>query len=110
MEKSVPDEVVGLGFEAGDFSHNKTGWPEPSAFIQWKGTDVCMDFHCECGAFCHLDAAFAYTVQCPHCQTVWEMPSTIYPRKADDRTYAYWRENPQMLEPDGDLITEKTDG
>lgn len=76
----------------------ETGWPQPSAYIQWKGTDLCMDFHCECGAFCHLDSAFAYTVQCPKCQTIWEMPCVIYPRKADDRTYQYWRDNPKPLE------------
>lgn len=30
----------------------------PYAFIQWKGTDVCMDFHCECGAHCHFDGSY----------------------------------------------------
>ena len=28
------------------------------------------------------------------------MPSTIYPRKADDRTYEHWRANPRMLVAD----------
>jgi hypothetical protein len=55
----------------------------PYAFIQWKGTDVCMDFHCECGAHCHVDADFAYFVDCPHCGQRWQMPSYVYPRKAD---------------------------
>lgn len=32
----------------------------PYAFIQWKGTDVCMDFHCECGAHCHFNSDFAF--------------------------------------------------
>jgi hypothetical protein len=74
----------------------------PSAFIQWKGTDVCMDFHCECGADCHFDGDFAYTVKCPHCSTVWEMPHHVYPRKACAETMEYWRENPKPLEPDED--------
>ena len=26
------------------------GQPNPRAYVQWKGTDVCMDFHCDCGA------------------------------------------------------------
>ncbi len=73
---------------------------QPHAFVQWKGTDVCMDFWCECGAHCHFDGDFAYTVRCPHCSTIWEMPWNIFPRKADERTYAYWRENPKMLERD----------
>ena len=75
-------------------------WPRPSAYIQWKGTDVCMDFHCECGSRYHFDGEFAYTVKCPKCSTVWEMPTLIYPRKADARTNEYWRENPKILVDD----------
>lgn len=73
---------------------------QPYAFIQWKGTDVCMDFQCDCGENCHFDGDFAYTVQCPRCLTVWEMPSFIFPRKACDDTHKYWRENPKLLKPD----------
>jgi len=75
----------------------------PHAFIQWKGTNVCMDVHCSCGAHCHFDGDFAYAVQCPHCETVWEMPQDVPMRRADDRTYAYWRENPMMMIPDEDM-------
>lgn len=75
----------------------------PSAFIQWKGTNVCMDFYCRCGAHCHFDGDFAYTVKCPHCNTIWEMPCMIYPREADKRTDEYWRDNPKQLEPDEDM-------
>jgi hypothetical protein len=100
--KGVAANVIDAGFEPGDFTANMTGWPEPSAFLQWKGTNVCMDFHCECGAFCHFDGYSAYTIRCPHCKTVWEMPSVIYPRKADHRTYEFWRDNPKELEPDED--------
>ena len=84
------------GFSYGDV-------PNPNAFIQWKGTDVCMDFSCECGANCHFDGYFAYTVKCPHCSTVWEMPSIVFPRKANKATNEYWRQNPQLLEPDEHL-------
>ncbi|MFZ4534341.1 MAG: hypothetical protein ACOYOJ_21360 [Alsobacter sp.] len=70
------------------------------AFIQWKGTDVCMDFHCHCGTSCHVDASFAYTVRCPTCQTVWEMPMYVYPRKATDKTMEYWRDNPINMTAD----------
>lgn len=55
--------------------------PNPHAFVQWKGTDVCMDFHCGCGAHCHFDGYFAYVVQCPHCKEKWQMPFHLYPRK-----------------------------
>lgn len=61
---------------------------EPHAFIQWKGTDVCMDFHCDCGSHNHFDGEFAYFVKCGSCGQEWEMPSNVFPRKrlADDRT------------------------
>lgn len=101
----VTQEVVDAGFpdpKAPALS-TTTGWPEPSAFIQWKGTDVCMDFHCECGAFCHFDGDFAYTVKCPHCSTVWEMPSTVYPRKAAGHVIPYFIEMAQVMEPDETL-------
>lgn len=74
----------------------------PYAFIQWKGTDLCMDFHCDCGETCHFDGSFAYTVKCQYCNTIWEMPVNIFPRKADEKTYQYWRENPKLLEKHDD--------
>lgn len=83
---------------------------DPHAFIQWKGTDVCMDFYCECGAHGHFDGYFAYTVKCQHCGTKWQMPHNLYPRKVDEKTYEHWRENPQLLEPDEDHSDEVVDG
>jgi hypothetical protein len=50
----------------------------PRAFIQWKGTDVCMDFHCTCGEQYHFDGFFAYAVKC-NCGKVWEMPDCLVP-------------------------------
>jgi len=82
---------------------------EPHAFIQWKGTDVCMDFWCDCGAHCHFDGYFAYAVRCPHCKTIWQMPSHLFPRKADDHTYPGHVENAQNMEPDEDQSDEVTD-
>lgn len=75
----------------------------PYAFIQWKGTNVCMDFHCDCGAHCHYDGYFAYVVQCPHCGAKWEMPELVKPRRVNEKAYAYWVENPKVLERDEDL-------
>lgn len=72
----------------------------PHAFVQWKGTDVCMDFHCDCGAQCHFDGYFADAVKCPHCNAEWEMPWNVYPRRLDRTSEAgRWRD-PKMLEPD----------
>jgi len=43
----------------------------PYAFIQWKGTDVCMDVHCICGFTGHIDGDFVYNVKCPKCNRVY---------------------------------------
>ncbi len=90
----------------------KTQFEETHAFIQWKGTDVCMDFWCDCGAHCHFDGDFAYAVKCPHCKTIWQMPSNVFPRKADEQTFAGHIENAKDLEPDEDYADEVlgTDG
>lgn len=47
-------------------------------FIQWKGTDVCLDFHCyKCDTFSHFDGDFCYYLRCPTCQQVYAMPSVV---------------------------------
>lgn len=49
----------------------------PHAWIQWKGTDVCMDVHCSCGAHSHIDADFTYFVECPACGQVFAMCANV---------------------------------
>ncbi|MES2382335.1 MAG: hypothetical protein V4538_14915 [Bacteroidota bacterium] len=44
---------------------------KPHGWIQWKGTNVCMDFHCECGNFAHIDADFAYFIKCHVCNRIY---------------------------------------
>lgn len=51
------------------------------AWIQWKGTNVCMDVHCKkCEAelnwFGHLDADFAYFIKCA-CGTVYAVDGHV---------------------------------
>ena len=54
------------------------------AFIQWKGTDVCMDIHCpSCGAHNHYDTDFCYTVSCGSCGIVMEMSTHVSFRVMD---------------------------
>lgn len=51
-------------------------YPEPEGthgHIQLKGTDLCMDFTCECGNADHIDGAFVYAVKCEACGAVWGM-------------------------------------
>lgn len=49
----------------------------PYGWIQWKGTKVCMDIHCKCGALMHLDADFAYHIKCGECGQVYECDGHI---------------------------------
>ena len=41
-------------------------------FIQFKGTDLCMDINCSCGVVSHVDGDFGYNVQCPACGTAYQ--------------------------------------
>lgn len=53
--------------EAWDIQEQFVG--KPHGWIQWKGTDVCMDVHCKCGESTHIDGDFVYSVKCPKCGT-----------------------------------------
>lgn len=54
---------------------------DATTFIQWKGTIVCMDLHCQCGAHNHIDADFTYFIQCGACGLVYEMGTQVLARK-----------------------------
>lgn len=45
-----------------------------TAFIQYKGTDICFDFTCLCGSQGHFDGFFAHYVKCSACGSVYAMP------------------------------------
>lgn len=49
----------------------------PMAFIQYKGTELCADFHCKCGVRGHLDGDFIYFVRCKSCGTSYEVGSFV---------------------------------
>lgn len=44
----------------------------PCGWIQWKGTDVCVDLYCTCGKQFHFDGDFMYYIQCPYCKAYYE--------------------------------------
>ena len=53
-------------------------WSANWAFIQWKGTTVCMDVHCECGHIGHICGVdFAYYWKCPECHTGYKVGTII---------------------------------
>ena len=43
----------------------------PHGRLQWKGTDVCMDAICKCGAVWHIDGYFMDHWKCRDCGTVY---------------------------------------
>jgi len=45
--------------------------------VQWKGTDVCLDFNCPCGQFSHIDGfTFSY-IKCFACGQNYKLASEI---------------------------------
>jgi hypothetical protein len=67
-------------FDPQGYGYNGAAAP-PRAFVQWKNTDICMDFTCDCGASLHFDGYFAYVLKCPDCDAEWQMPTFVYPRR-----------------------------
>ena len=49
----------------------------PHAWIQHKGSNLCMDVWCICGEHFHVDAGFCYYTKCPVCLRVYETGSHI---------------------------------
>lgn len=45
--------------------------PNPRGWIQWKGTDVCIDLWCTCGKHSHYDGFFLYQWECSNCGAVY---------------------------------------
>jgi len=54
-------------------AETESGEVKGRGFIQWKGTDVCIDVHCLCGAHLHFDAEFLYHVGCENCGRVYSV-------------------------------------
>ncbi len=86
------------------------GAPEvetPEVFLQWKGTDVCLDFRCACGEGGHFDGYFAYHLRCTNCGRVYTMPSTVVLSEVEPDKVANLT---CVQEPDIDTHQEFTDG
>ena len=64
----------------------ETQHPAPHGWVQWKGTDVCVDLHCTCGAHLHHDGYFMYYIQCEECGQFYECDGhiTLHPVGADE--------------------------
>jgi len=68
-------------FYLDDFPFTRPLGSEVSMFIQWKGTEVCLDFTCLCGFKGHIDDCFVYYVECPQCESVYQMGTQVIAKK-----------------------------
>ncbi len=59
---------------------------DPHGSIQWKGSEIVMDVHCDCGTVSHIDGDFVYFLRCPSCGTVYELNGFIQLIKRPDIT------------------------
>jgi len=48
-----------------------------ATFIQWKGTDLCMDYTLPCGCDDHVDGMFCYTIYCPTHNRAFDLDTRI---------------------------------
>ena len=65
--KQFYDEVYGQD-NPKDGAH---GW------IQWKGTNVCIDIHCRCGRLGHFDGDSFYHYRCPGCGQAYAVGQNV---------------------------------
>ena len=73
-----------------DKNHISFTKQDSHGWIQWKGTDVCIDIHCtKCGCGSHYDGDFMYFVKCPECGQIYECNGYIelIPTKIDENEY-----------------------
>ena len=60
---------------------------ESDVCIQWKGTEVCCDFHCECGGYAHVcGVKFMYQIKCSKCGVIWDVPDRIVLHRSANKT------------------------
>lgn len=64
----------------------------PHGWIQWKGTEVCIDLYCPCGHHGHVDAEFFYTYRCK-CGVVYAVGSAVKLIKLTPEQVNYLKEN-----------------
>jgi hypothetical protein len=85
-----------------------------SVFVQWKGTDVCLDLNCLCGYHGHFDGDFAYFLRCGSCGRTYEMPHTfeVTPDETpeDDGPTRDVFAAERCPEPEGPKVVKATDG
>jgi len=80
--KHEPNDAMCRMFQDRNREHELIGSrdnPEGDAhgWIQWKGTDVCVDLHCACGSHGHFDGYGMYAVKCVDCGRKYRVGQNI---------------------------------
>ena len=66
-----------------------TAQGDAHGWIQWKGTNVCMDMHCKCGYHGHFDGDFFYYYKCPKCGARYAVGQVVKLIELTDEQAAY---------------------
>lgn len=72
----IREDIVTWALEKDELSSQQDegdgrGW------VQWKGTNVCIDIHCPCGKVLHFDGSFFYFCQCPYCEKIFAVGQNV---------------------------------
>jgi len=60
----------------------------PHGWLQWKGTDACIDFHCKCGSHLHADNICMYFIRCGKCGQAYALNGHIKLHPIDEERAA----------------------
>lgn len=71
---------------------------KPHGWVQHKGSNLCIDLHCACGAHLHYDGDFLYHWICPHCNRHYVSGSHL----------AMWEMTPEEIDADKDHLDTYT--
>jgi hypothetical protein len=64
---------------------------KPHGWIQWKGTDVCVDLTCACGHHGHIDGEFFYGYRCSKCGAHYAVGQNIVLIPLSEQQVASWQ-------------------
>ena len=69
---------------AEEFPFVKPEGSDAEMFIQWKGTDLCVDLDCACGGGGHYDGYGAYYLRCPDCEAVYCLGTQVILKRVEE--------------------------
>ncbi len=77
---------------------------KPHGWIQWKGTDVCIDLHCACGELLHADSEFLYGFKCLSCKRSYALGAHVALHELTAAETEAWDMPMVELSPEGSAV------